>query len=312
MRQRIVVLLLAAAFVAACLGGTGAAGPVQGAFGAEGTATARAATKQRDSRWRKNPAGSAGVLEGQPVIISIFINDKDSRWTNKAKREANRKLAAASKYISGQAKKYGKKAEIVTDIYKNNRICYSYTTKMKLNDSAKKQDRLYENVEKFIDSRIDLTKIRQQYGTDSIGFLFHINKSGVSSTLVHYIEEGEENFYECSTVFSQCGGKAEGASTYAHEMLHLFGARDLYERSLPDGITASFVRHIEKKFPNDIMFSTYTKRGKQLKYSIKNEISRVTAYFLGWKNKIPEQKKYALPGVEQKGCFSDGTSWRGR
>ena len=37
-----------------------------------------------ESEWKKLPTGSAGVLEGRSVLISIFVNDKVSKWTKKA------------------------------------------------------------------------------------------------------------------------------------------------------------------------------------------------------------------------------------
>lgn len=270
-------------------------------------AQTQTAPRMTDEQWRKSPTGSAGVLEGKAVIVSIFVNDANSKWSKKAKKKANRKMKAAGKYIRAQAKRYGKKVQLVTDIYENKGISKTYTTKMKLNDSAGSQDRLYRKLQKWMDANINLTKLRESYGTDSIGFVFHINKSGNSSTLIHYMEDEGKNFYECSTLFSRFEGEEEGAATYAHEILHMFGARDLYMKSLADGITSSFVKYVVKKFPNDIMLTTYTPDGRQLTYGIKNEISRVTAYFLGWKTKIAEQKKYPIR-VKQKGCFSDGTS----
>lgn len=94
--------------------------------------------------------------------------------------------------------------------------------------------------------------------------------------------------------FSKYEKEAEGAATYAHEILHLFGARDLYMTSITDGISSALVRHVGKKYPNDIMFSTFTKSGKTLKYKIVNQVDRVTAYYLGWKTKIPEKQRGLL------------------
>lgn len=261
-----------------------------------------------ESEWKKLPTGSAGVLEGRSVLISIFVNDKVSKWTKKAKKEANRKVRSAASYIRRQAKKYGKNVSLVADTEKYKDISYSFRVNNKVSDSIRSQDKLYQKVMKYVRKNIDINGLRSRYNTDSIGFLFHLNKSGTSSTLVHYAEEGTEFFYECATLFSKYGKQAEGASTYAHEILHLFGARDLYERSLADGVTASLVRHIEKKFPKEIMYSTYDRKGRMLKYKITNDISRVTAYFLGWKDSVPEVKKYALPKLKEKGCFYEWTS----
>lgn len=262
-----------------------------------------------ENEWKKLPTGSAGVLEGRSVLISIYINDKGSKWTKKAKKEANRKVRAAAAYIRKQAKTYGKTVSLVADTEKYKDISYSFRVNNKISDSIRSQDKLYQKVMKFVKKNIDINGLRSRYKTDSIGFLFHLNKSGTSSTLVHYAEEGTDFFYESATLFSKYGKQPEGASTYAHEILHLFGARDLYERSLIDGITASLVRHIEKKFPKEIMYSTYDRKGRMLKYRITNEISRITAYFLGWKASVPEVKKYALPKLKEKGCFYEWTSY---
>lgn len=268
---------------------------------------AEAAGTMSRAQWKKAPTGSAGVLEGKSVIVSIFVDDKSSKWSDSAKKKVNRKLGVAEKYIEKQAKNYGKKADLVTDIYRNPSLCYSYQTKQRVTSSEKKLDKLYKDVCKYIEKSIPIDDIRKKYKTDSVGFVIHVNKSGISSTIVHYMEE-KENFYECSTMFSKYEKTSEGAATYAHEILHLFGARDLYVESLADGITSSFIKYVEKKIPNEIMFSTCTMSGKLLKYQITNDISRVTAYYLGWKNKIPETKKYALMRGTKKGCFSDGTS----
>lgn len=256
--------------------------------------------------WKESPLGSAGVLEGKSVLVSIFVRDKETKWTKKEKKETGRRVKAAAKYLSSQAKKYGKNTKLIVDTEKDKKLCYTFETDMKV--TGKTYMKLNKQIQKFIDEGIYVEEIRKKYKTDSVGFLLHINKSGVSYTLPHCAEDKEKNFYECSYMFSSDGGQETGAATFAHEILHLFGAPDLYERSLPDGITSSFVRYIRKKFPNEIMFTSYTKDGRQLKYKITNKISRVTAYFLGWKEEIPEQKKYPLANNDPRGSFHDGTS----
>lgn len=171
-----------------------------------------------ESEWKKLPTGSAGVLEGRSVLISIFVSDKGSKWTRKAKKEANRKVRAASAYIRRQAKKYGKTVSFVANIEKYKDISYSFRVNNKVSDSIRSQDKLYRKVMEFVEKNIDMDGLRSRYKTDSIGFLFHLNKSGTSSTLVHYAEEGTEFFYESATLFSKYGKQAEGASTYAHEL----------------------------------------------------------------------------------------------
>lgn len=261
------------------------------------------------AQWKKQKTGSAGVLIGKSVIVSIFVEDADSKWNEKQKKDANRKLKAAAAFIERQGGRYKKNVTLVADSYANSDLHYEVKTKTKLDDSEKKLNRFSDQMQTRIKQSVNVDEIREKYGTDSIGFVLFINKSGVSSTSVHYMEDGKKNFYEMSALFSKYENAAEGAATYAHEILHLFGARDLYMTSITDGISSALVRHVGKKYPNDIMFSTFTKNGKTLKYKIVNQVDRVTAFYLGWKNTIPEKKKFALSGNHPKGCFSDGTAW---
>lgn len=260
------------------------------------------------AQWKKQKTGSAGVLEGKSVLISIFVDDANSHWSEKKKKETNRKLKVATSFIQTQGKRYQKEVILEADFVKHPELQYCMKTKMRLTDKEKKLNRFGEKMEAYIEKHIDVTKIREEYDTDSIGFLLFINKSGVSSTSVHYMEDGTKHFYEMCALFSKYEKEEEGAATFAHEILHLFGARDLYMTSVTDGISSALVRHIQRKFPNDIMFTTFTKKGKTLKYRIVNRVDRVTAYYLGWKKSIPEKKTFALYQGE-KGCFTDGTSW---
>lgn len=261
------------------------------------------------AEWKTKKTGSAGVLVGRSVLVSIFVDDADSKWTEKQKKEANRKLKAAAAFIESEGKRYHKKITLIADSYENSDLQYEMNTKQKLNDSEKKLNAFSKQMQKMLERDIDVTELREKYATDSVGFLLFINKSGVSSTMVHYMEEGKKNFYEICALFSKYEKEPEGAATYAHEILHLFGARDLYMTSTTDGISSALVRYIRKKYPNDIMFTTFTKSGKTLKYKIVNQVDRVTAYYLGWKTKIPEKQRFALFGGNPKGCFTDGTSW---
>lgn len=253
--------------------------------------------------WKKKETGSAGVLEGKSVLVSIYIEDTSSKWTRRAKKEANRKVCAAVSYIRKQAQKYDKKVFLIADTDRYEDIAYCMNVNMKISDHSENQMKLYRKVKKFIAQKMDVTNLRRKYGTDSIGFLLHVNKPGVCSSQVHFVESGDNYFYEASTLFAKYGKKPEGASTYAHEILHLFGARDLYEKSLEDGITSPFIKYVAKKFSNDIMYTTYTRDGRQLKYRITNKIGRITAYFLGWRKDIPERRRYAIPKLKKKGCF---------
>ena len=47
------------------------------------------------AQWKTQKTGSAGVLIGKSVLVSIFVEDADSKWNEKQKKDVNRKLKVA-------------------------------------------------------------------------------------------------------------------------------------------------------------------------------------------------------------------------
>ncbi len=77
--------------------------------------------------------------------------------------------------------------------------------------------------------------------------------------------------------------------TYAHEILHLFGAPDLYEAR--QGITQEYVDHLEKTDSRDIMFNSY--RGDW--DSGRVTFSELDAYYTGLTDRCEDVETYGLP-----------------
>lgn len=48
------------------------------------------------AQWKTQKTGSAGVLIGKSVLVSIFVEDADSKWNEKQKKDVNRKLQSGS------------------------------------------------------------------------------------------------------------------------------------------------------------------------------------------------------------------------
>ena len=67
----------------------------------------------------------------------------------------------------------------------------------------------------------------------------------------------------------------------AHEMLHTFGAPDLYEAA-EYGITEQYVRYAEKNNLNDLMRICHDPKTNRYVYDrIVNEVTDITAYYAG-------------------------------
>ena len=265
-----------------------------------------ASTTNREWKKNNNKYGSAKQLKSKSAFIILYVNDKDSSWTEKRKSDMKKKLRHSIEFIKKSAKEYGASPELVADVYDGKEysdLSYNIKSDISFTDKENDTDKMYKKVKSYINKRVKLQKIRNKYKTDSIGFLVLLNKSGVCHTHVHVASNGKKDFYECSMLFDKYDSKQEGASTYAHEMLHLFGARDLYTVSYGDGITKRFIKYVKKHFPREIMLTTLSKGKVQLKYKITNKVSRITAFFLGWKKNIPEKDRFYLYAPKPRGTW---------
>ena len=82
--------------------------------------------------------------------------------------------------------------------------------------------------------------------------------------MAHYADDGDSFYYEYSCLYktdAYTDGEAESPATYAHEILHLFGAPDLYEGSSDPYVDEALVSYVADTYPGDIMLSTYEDDG---------------------------------------------------
>mgnify|MGYP000113932697 CR=1 FL=1 len=90
------------------------------------------------------------------------------------------------------------------------------------------------------------------YGARHIAFLFFLPISGTSFTMAHYADDGDSFYYEYSCLYktdAYTDGEAESPATYAHEILHLFGAPDLYEAAATLTSTRPLVSYVPTPTP---------------------------------------------------------------
>jgi hypothetical protein len=91
-------------------------------------------------------------------------------------------------------------------------------------------------------------------------------------------------------------GEEEPPAAYAHEILHTFGAVDLYDTSDENlGATKKFVRYIGKHDANDIMYTVYNEKTGESEYDrISNRLTALDAYYIGWTDSCPLVKEWNL------------------
>ena len=121
--------------------------------------------------------------------------------------------------------------------------------------------------------------LRDEYNVESVVLLFMMNNyfRNDISIQVNTLHTKDIEYAIVSYKYS---------SEVAHNILHLFGATDLYETIYRKSTKS--INFAAKQFPNEIMQDLY---GKQIKTL---EISEYTKYLIGWENNLSNELDFLL------------------
>ena len=219
--------------------------------------------------------GSASFLEGRNILVSLFVTTPESGWTDREQEKTLAKLGIAVNYIEEQARQYGVSTEVVYDWSSQHSLKAETETDFSISEDADFVDRLDEEIARWFEDKISYEKLLETYEAEGIATCVFVNNPGVSYAIVY---DGTDNTKESLILFTgdyYNPGKAETASAYAHEILHVFGAHDLYEGA---EFTEEVTDYVADTYPNEIMFTVSgTGNGR-----ITQMVSPITAYHLGW------------------------------
>ncbi len=243
--------------------------------------------------------GSASELEGNTVILSLFISDSNGTWEGNARDIALEQdmldyLGIATDWISHEAKAYNTKCNFIYDWSENSdlrdfvQVDYDMTK-----ETADKV------LWKHIDENIDYVHLQEKYNAENILFVAFLDtpKSLDDTSQTRFYYPGMTYPYEICYIFAHCDGDKESPASIAHEILHAYGAPDLYYSDSDYGITENYVQKLEKENSNDIMFRTYDDNDNMVYDRITNEFTELDAYYVG----ISPQSN-----VKDKWGFSEG------
>ncbi len=255
-----------------------------------------------------DPKGSAGFLNGKTVLVVLYYDGADD-WSGSMKDNIQNKLDIATNFLEKSGRQYGADVELVYDANGSSDLNYdidiSASIPRDIDDETEWEEILYDT-EMYIDDNIDTQALIDEYDADGIAFICCLDADGTSCTYPYYEDEGSTYFNEICYMYYEYDGEEECPAVYAHEILHLFGARDLYSSNEYDGITVDFVKYIERNYPNEIMLTTYGEDGYTMYQDrVTNEITDITAYFIGWLTDIPELNDYPTIEPEYPAAFSE-------
>jgi len=228
--------------------------------------------------------GSAAYLKGKNVLLSLFVTTPESIFTNEEQLQMLRKIEKAATYIEAQAKDYGVSAELIYDFTAYPDLKKEAETDFVINEEVDFVDRLDEEIALWQEEILAYEEVKAQYGADGIATMIFVNNPGISYAIVY---DGTDSQKETMILFSEdyyTPGKKETETAYAHEILHVFGAHDLYEDA---EFTGEVTDYVALTYPREIMY-TVTQNGEQ----IEGSISPITAYHLGWIEDADEIHKF--------------------
>lgn len=257
------------------------------------------------SDWKQSTTGSAKYLDGNSVLVTIYVDTEESTWNVHDENLVKSNTEIACDYLKEQGRLYGKDVNLIYDSFTNSdlkyRMSFNITSHNVGNESY--SDELAKDVYDFIDTEIDTKSIMEKYQVNSIGYMVFVDDTSDKCLAYSFYETSHSNMYTefCIIYLRWTEGDPVDASTYAHEILHLFGAKDLYHTSDYTGIYKDFVKYADKKYGNDIMLGSFA--DKVYGRDINADITKLTAYFLGWMNYIAELETFPSIKTREPACF---------
>lgn len=227
----------------------------------------------------KRNNGSAGVLLGPVCLYNLFVSDKESGWSKQERDNVRVRMEAAAEFISLHARRYGKNLNIV-QAYKDD-LKYEAGLPTDMFASPVWTEEVLKTTGAASGNELVL-QLKKKYKVEHVLLVIHVNKKATSYSLSFYDNIDQMYAAERVVCFNQYGdGRLSAAATYAHEILHGFGAGELY---FPFDEGDARKKLGTMLFPDDVM--------RRVDYDIRRvNIGAYTAYRVGWLDTLGDEYK---------------------
>lgn len=242
--------------------------------------------------------GTAGSLRGKTLIVSIFASDRSTSWDFQNQECQNtmndtlQDMTVATAWLSEQASKYQTAATFVYDWKADPDLKYAAVFQEQLVRSG---GEMYDVQRDYIERNIDTEGLRNKYQADNVIYFFFFNTD--YDNQVNPWTLGYSSAKHCTIEFVNLYVKFDDfydsyPATYVHEILHTFGAPDLYYAN--EMISQAYVDYCAKINSNDIMYTVIS--GDK----ITNAFTELDAYYVGLVDSSDEVVKWKLGKSEHK------------
>jgi hypothetical protein len=265
-----------------------------------------APTPEQTNGWELfSELGSAYKLNGTTLIVSIFASDPNYSWRwdvnngrdNALAYDSLNSLGVACGWLTRQANKYGATPYFYYDWSVYNDLFYEAYLDTDMTQQTFFLG-IYTETEKFIHNSIDSDALMRKYGAGNVVYLVFVNDpSGykINSRAYPISVDSQMRYpYEFCTLFIYEGDYRLWPGAIAHEILHCFGAPDLYMVTSTE-ITQQYADYQNRICSNDIMRVTFDPNTGEVYYDrIVNEISEIDAYYLGLRSYCADVAAWSL------------------
>lgn len=203
--------------------------------------------------------GSAKVLVGRIHVLSVFVGPRSAPWHSTDVERQKKKVFEAENWLKAQAARFGKRVEFVNTAYGSDGTFVDYEIPQQY-DSDETQYLYPSRVllkMGFRSKDAYVEWVRTHFGCPQCLVMVFSNTKGRSyaapSTKELFAYDPHNFNLECCFLYRyhMNTGIETNAASIAHEMLHLFGAWDLYE----DNPYHARAAKTTQMFPNSIMLN---------------------------------------------------------
>ena len=257
--------------------------------------------------------GSAKLLGGTTAVVSIYLDEVGgAAWDEAGIAKTRQNMAVVNDWITDACAAYDVTPTLYFDDGSADSPLFFHTVfngELIGGQEGNESETLYNTVDTLCEA-LDSDRIRAEYNTDSVAYMVFLPVDGVSFTMVHYRDYGMAYYYEYSILYQDDAlappDSFDTPLVYAHELLHQFGAADLYEGSSDTFVTDEMRAWIRENWPKAIMYNA--DNDDNFNYdAIDRVLSPITAYRLGLCADFEGMSNFPTLAPTTPGVFDNAT-----
>ena len=219
-------------------------------------------------------AADQNKLYGDIYTLCFFIDTQFDEWTEEEVEYYLLELESSQYWLADEAARYGVEVNFINDFFQTVEEIIEVPY-VRSNNSWQLLDKTmremsYDNHQQFLDwQQFDLEN-------NKLSVLFFVKDNNRS----HARNYRSKKNLDTAVIYAKSTfGRPTTHYTISHELMHLFGAWDLYHG---ESQTREQAELLLEYFPNSIMINTWRNHENL-------EVDELTAYLIGWTDEIEEE-----------------------